>query len=283
MRSHALALVSLVSALLVARATVAETPVLRFEFQEGLLWIKVTVPQSAEPLNFLFDTGAGASVVNRGTADRLGLKLGGRVAVRGVSSTFTGRWLNTSARSGEVRLPPQYIAVDLRELSKSCRRPVDGLLGADFFRERIVQIDFEAKTIRLLAAYVPAHEAEGLPLQMRPCGMRVPITVNGHSNQWVRLDTGCATALQWVTARVRPEDCKHQVAVGLAELSIPQTQTEVWLGANEFHAVPTGIHAKPIFAGEAGLLGNGLLSRFSKVTIDAKSSRLFLEPRTVAP
>ena len=113
--------------------------------------------------------------------------------------------------------------------------------------------------------------------------MRVPISVNGHSNQWVRLDTGCATSLQWVIKNVRPEDCKRQVAIGLAELSIPQTETTVDLGDQQFTRVPTGLHNKPIFAGEAGLLGNGLLSRFSKVTIDAKSSRLFLEPRSVAP
>src|SRR6266478_4009034 len=47
-----------------------------FESHEGLLWVKATIPQSAEPLNLLLDTGAGASVINSGTADRLGLKFG---------------------------------------------------------------------------------------------------------------------------------------------------------------------------------------------------------------
>jgi hypothetical protein len=27
-----------------------------FEFKEGLLWVKVTVPESAQPLNFLLDS-----------------------------------------------------------------------------------------------------------------------------------------------------------------------------------------------------------------------------------
>jgi len=31
-------------------------------------------------------------------------------------------------------------------------------------------------------------------------GMRVPISVDGQKRQWVRLDTGCATAFQWVTS-----------------------------------------------------------------------------------
>ena len=108
--------------------------------------------------------------------------------------------------------------------------------------------------------------------------MCVPIAVNGQKRQWVRLDTGCATPLQWVTSSVRFQDCSPKVAIGLAEVSIPQTETAVEIGNHKFESVPTGLHEQPIFAGEAGLLGNGLLSRFSRVTIDAKSRRLILEP-----
>ena len=107
--------------------------------------------------------------------------------------------------------------------------------------------------------------------------MCVPIAVNGQKRQWVRLDTGCATPLQWVTSSVRFQDCNPKVAIGLAEISIPQTETAVEIGKCKFENVPTGLHEQPIFAGEAGLLGNGLLCRFSRVTIDAKSRRLILE------
>jgi hypothetical protein len=46
---------------------------------------------------------------------------------------------------------------------------------------------------------------------------------------------------------------------------------------HEFRNVPTGVHATAIFQGEAGLLGNGLLSCFSTVTIDANARGLMLE------
>ena len=278
MRRHVCAITTLAIALLKAQAatdTLAEMP---FEFREGLLWVKVTVVESAQPLNFLLDTGAGASVINRGTADRLGLHLGSEVNVHGVETTLLGYWLKgISAAAGTASLPGDYVAVDLTRLSHSCERPVDGLLGADFFRGRAVQIDFQTQTLRILKPDQPAPAGEALPLQMRPCGIRVPITVNGHKRQWVRLDTGCASPLQWVTSRVRPQECKPQVAIGLSELSIPQTQTTVEIGPHKFANVPTGLHKNPIFAGEAGLLGNGLLSRFSRVTIDAKAQRLILE------
>jgi hypothetical protein len=279
-RCHLCAITTLAIALLKAQAAQDVPAEIPFEFSEGLLWVKVTLPESSQPLNFLLDTGAGASVINRGTADRLGLHLGSEVNVRGVDATLSGYWLKgISAAAGTASLPGDYIAVDLTRLSHSCERPVDGLLGADFFRRRAVQIDFQARKLRVLKPNQLHSKGEILPLQIRPCGMRVPITVNGHQRQWVRLDTGCVSALQWVTSRVRPQECKPQVAIGLAEISIPQTQTTVEIGQQTFGNVPTGLHENAIFAGEAGLLGNGLLSRFASVTIDTKSRRLILEPR----
>lgn len=259
-----------------APITLAEFP---FEYREGLLWIEVVIPQSEKPLNFLVDTGAGVSVINLNTAKRIGLRLGQPVTVRGVETTLTGYWQqHMSAKVGDVRLPRNYLAVDLEKLSSSCERPVDGLVGADFFRDRVVQIDFDTRKIRLLKPDKSGKSNEALPLQLRSCGMRVPISVNAHERQWVRLDTGCATALQWVTSVV-PDQCTHQMAIGLTEVSIPQAKTTVGIGAYQFEGVPTGLHETAIFPGEAGLLGNGLLSRFSTVTIDAKAGRVILKGR----
>ena len=257
-----------------APATEAEFP---FQFREGLLWVEVRVRQTEQRLNFLVDTGSGVSAINLSTARSIGLKLGEKVVVQGVRTLLTGYWQqHLAAKIGEVDLPSEYLAVDLDKLSQSCERPVDGLVGADFFRGRIVQIDFENQVIRLLNTGSSRRSGESLPLQFRPCGMRVPIGVNGHSRQWVRLDTGCATALQWVTSGVKAEDCTRRMAVGLAEVSIPQTTTLVKLAEEQFKDVPTGLHSTPIFPGEAGLLGNGLLCRFSTITIDGKAGRLIL-------
>jgi hypothetical protein len=261
-----------------ASVVLAEFP---FQYREGLLWVEVTIPQSDKPLNFLLDTGAGVSAINLSTAKRIGLKLGREVEVHGVETMLTGYWQQRmSAKIGDVQLPHEYLAVDLEKLSRSCERPVDGLVGMDFFRGHIVQIDFDAQKIRLLKSAKAEKTDEVLKLEMRPCGMRVPVEVNDHKHQWVRLDTGCATALQWVTSDVPPEQCTgHRMAIGLAEVSIPQTTTTVGIGGHEFKNVPTGLHDAPIFPGEAGLLGNGLISHFSTVTIDTKAGRVILNER----
>jgi Aspartyl protease len=277
-RCRLFAIIILVAAFFQSQAapvTVAEFP---FQYREGLLWVEVTIPQSDKPLNFLLDTGAGVSAINLNTAKRIGLNLGQEVTVHGVETMLTGYWeQQMSAKVGDVQLPHKYLAVDLEKLSHSCECPNDGLIGMDFFRDHIVQIDFDAQKIRLLKSAKAEKADEVLPLEIRPCGMRVPVEVNDHVRQWVRLDTGCATALQWVTSEVRTEQCTHQMAIGLAEISIPQTTTTVGIGERQFKNVPTGLHETAIFPSEAGLLGNGLIARFSTVTIDAKAGRVILK------
>jgi len=250
---------------------------LPLKFHEGLLWLEVSVPQSEEPLHFLVDSGASASVVNLSTARRLGLKLGPKVSVTAVATTLTGHWpVKLSARTSQIELPDEFLALDLSKLSGACSRSVDGLIGADFFRDRVVQIDYAAQKLRVLDAAPTNADTNSVPLEARPCGFRVEVNVNGGKSQWVRVDTGCATAFQWVTSKERAERCTSKLAVGLAELSIPQTMTSVRIGNHYLDTVPTGLHRKAIFPGESGLLGNGLLATFGVVTIDAKAGRLFL-------
>jgi hypothetical protein len=250
-----------------------------FEYCEGLLWIQVQVPQSTRPLNFLFDTGAGVSVINSDTAKTLGLKTGSRIGVQGVHTTMTGHWpARLTATAGDLVLPSEYLALDLSKLARSCGRPLDGLLGADFIQGRVVEIDFESRQLRFVEAVSPSKSDTVVPLKVGRDCLCVPVGVNAGKPQWMRLDTGCATALQWVTSDIKTSSQSDKPAIGLAELAIPQAETTVALGAARFDRVPTGIHHTAIFPDEAGLLGNGLLSRFKTVTIDTKSARLVLGP-----
>ena len=256
-----------------AAASATEFP---FEYREGLLWVQVQAAESKEPLRFMLDSGAQVSVVNLDTAKRLGLPLGERVNVSGVQTTMKGYWpQKLSANANGVALPSDFLALDLSKLNAACTQVVDGLIGADFFKHRIVQIDFAAQKIRLLKADdVPATKTDTFPLEIRRYGLCVKTSVNGGKPQRLRMDTGCATALQWVTSKVQPECGTSKVAIGLAELSILQTKTTVSLAGHTFRDVPTGLHRDAIFDGEAGLLGNGLLSRFDTVTIHSRARRL---------
>ncbi len=250
-----------------------------FEYCEGLLWVQIQIPQSAHPLNFLFDTGAEVSVINADTAAVLGLSAGEKIHVQGVQAATTGHWpVRLAAKAGNVDLPSKYLSLDLSRLAHSCSRPLDGLLGADFIQGKVVEIDFQSHLIRFREQIFPAKSDVDLPLKASGKCFCVSVRVNNGQSQWVRLDTGCATALQWVTADAEVRAQSAIPAIGLAGLAIPQTQTTVSLGGKQFDQVPTGLHRHAIFAGESGLLGNGLLNRFKTVTIDTKSARLVLSP-----
>lgn len=259
----------------VQAAASAEFP---FQFQDGFLRVEVSVDRVEKPLNFLLDTGAGVSVIDREVMTRLGFKPSRPVIVNGVGTNTTGFWpQRIAARVGGVALPRHWLAVDLTALGRACATPVDGLIGADFFRGKVVQIDFRERKIRLLTPEQSRKlQGEMLALDMRRCGLRVPVKVNSGQSQWLRLDTGCAAPLHWVTASINPVHCGRQLAVGLAQLSLPTTNVTVGLGSRQFEEISAVIHEREIFAGEAGLLGNGLLARYARITVDAKAGRLIL-------
>jgi hypothetical protein len=149
-----------------------------FHYRDGLLWIEVTAPSSQRVLNFLLDSGAQVSVVHSATARELGLSGGRPVSVLGVGSRESGRWPQTLvARAGDVQLPRQYLNLDLNHLSGSCTNAaVDGIVGADFFRDKVVQLDFRGSVVRVLDRAEYGISSQVLPLKFglaeyfSPCG-----------------------------------------------------------------------------------------------------------------
>src|SRR5258708_13477962 len=89
----------------------AEIPI---SYSGGLLWVRVSIPQSSEPLNFLLDSGAATSVLTRQTAHRLGIKLLQHVSVRGVGTQTVGYWPEPlTASIPAARLSHNFLTVAL--------------------------------------------------------------------------------------------------------------------------------------------------------------------------
>jgi hypothetical protein len=267
-----------------APAVVAEIP---FEYSKGLIWMDAQTDGSREPLHLLLDSGAEVSVIDLSAARRLSLPLGAKVGVSGVGSATEGYWPQAlSASAGGVALPGKYLALDLSQASAGCERHVDGLVGLDFFRGRIVQIDFDAGKIRILKTADLEGTHECLPMETRPSGLIVKGSVESHSPQWLRLDTGCASSLQWVTRRLGHSQASGgnaEPAIGLDVVTILQGEVSVRLGNYTFRHVPAGLHQDPIFPGESGLLGTGLLTCFKTVTLDTQAGRMILGERHGSP
>jgi hypothetical protein len=97
----------------------------------------------------------------------------------------------------------------------------------------------------------------------------------------MRLDTGCDAALEWVVSGTEKRRTGRS-SIGLTGISVRHINTSVQLGKQYFNAVTTGIHREPIFPGEAGLLGNDLLSKF-RLTIDQPGNRVIFENPIMKP
>src|SRR5262245_16437725 len=247
------------------------------QYRGGLIWLKVDVTGKSGPLSFLLDSGASVSAIDLQTARRLGVHLGNRQVVQGVNGQgFAYRVNDLQAVCGGIALPKSVLAIDLRALSGTCEQPVDGILGVDVFRGRIVQISFTEGRVRILEKCDPnLANCEILPIRMCNDVFCVPVRVAGNPAQWMRLDTGCDAALEWVVGKTEKRGTGGS-SIGLSGISVRHMNTSLQFGKLCFKAVTTGVHTEPIFPGEAGLLGNGLLSKFC-LTIDQPGNRVIFE------
>ncbi len=249
----------------------ASTQAVPIFLHDGLVW--ADVDSGGTKLHFVVDTGAASSCVNLAAARRLGLALVDDLNVLGVGGRATGyECSGFQARVGGMRLPEDVVVLDLSGPSRGCRETIDGLIGADFFRGKVVRIDYARG---LLSREEGVALGSGAPLRFKDGVICVPVAVNGQPARWTRLDTGCTAPLYWCGGMaLRPKGAHESVA--LAAWTGSAIRAEVTVGAAHIGYLPVKLRAREIFPGEAGLLGNGALSRY-RITIDGVGGRLLLE------
>jgi hypothetical protein len=137
-----------------------------------------------------------------------------------------------------------------------------------------VQIDYAAGKVRILNREELHASGEILPLSMRNGAMCVRVRVNGGSAKWMRIDTGCNSAVECVASDSTAKKLARP-SVATAAGSPRFISGEITLGNAHATSVKVGLHERAFFAGESGLLGNALLSRF-RITIDHPKKRLIL-------
>jgi hypothetical protein len=249
---------------------------IRIQYQDGLIWLKAEVPAKAKSLNFILDSGAGVSLIDLDQARALGVRIRDSESVQGVSGRAVAyRVDDFQANSGGVVLPKSVLAINLQAISQRCHQPIDGILGMDFFRGRIVQIDFAARRVRIMEREsLSLADGEILPTKIWNDAICVPIRVAENPAQWIRVDTGCDACLEWVVSGPGKR-LTEGTSFGLSHFRRDYVKTTVQIGKQRF-VVAAAVHEEPMFSGEAGLLGNGLLSKF-RLTIDEPGSRIIFE------
>jgi predicted aspartyl protease len=121
-----------------------------FELMNNLIYVRARVNNSA-PLWFILDTGASVTILNERVAKGLGLR-----ALRRERSTGTGGAIEVGMIDGVSLSMPGVTVTDqtvgafpLDQLAPIAGRSVGGVIGYDFIKEFVLEIDYAASQLNL--------------------------------------------------------------------------------------------------------------------------------------
>ena len=134
-----------------ARENFVEVP---FEFIRNQIVVQVKIAGKG-PFNMLFDTDTDPSAIDLATAHELGLQLGSKGYQGTGGGTETNLVYPTKLPTVEIEnITAKQVsaaAIDLTKLSGKLGKPIHGVLGYSFLKDRIFQIDYSASKIRFYA------------------------------------------------------------------------------------------------------------------------------------
>ena len=178
-----------------------------------------------------------------------------------------------TATGQDFQLQPQPWYIQLNELEQLLGCAVDGFLGADFFGEHSIEIDFMEQTLVLNAPNPEWSPQFQLPLQ----GWRVPLSYDDRPEQLWFIDTGSKLCFRWTEIHGGPQSPNHR----FPSVHGPARFDLVADGRFSFNERPLGraTVAKPHVQSPnlAGIVGQNLLSQFH-CYFDRQSGLLRLKP-----
>lgn len=275
--------------------------VIPFELVTRHILIRGKINNSG-PLWFIFDTGDKVAIVDLERAKSLGLSLQGEVKVGGAGAgTLKGSTVRDASLTVigvEGNPQPVVLAIPLDGLEPRFGHDIDGIIGADFIKQFVVEVDYPARVLRLhdKNKFVYSGSGEILPLTFVHGGHPIidgEITVTGRPAVKGRfvLDFGSGASLAFHTPFVEQQNLlapsqKTISAMGaggaggkitgrsgrVAELRIRKFQIDNPLTL--FSEDKRGAFASSEIQGNIGAM---ILSKF-KALLDYGRDRIILEP-----
>lgn len=239
---------------------------------------------------FIFDTGAGATVIDTAVAQRLGLESFGSLRMKGVGGTVDAKyWEGRSLALGPVSTQgPVMVGGDLSFLNPHMGVEIGGIIGYDLLGRVAAEIDMAGGGVSIHdpAVYaLPRGEWAELTLSGRVPTARA--TFEGHEGMFT-LDTGAGkdsvTMMAMVTKRLKLLEARETQPASMGGVGgmVPARAGELeWmeLAGQRFAPVkatfatePTGVFGSHYLAGN---IGGGLLGRFTLV-LDYQGGRMAL-------
>jgi predicted aspartyl protease len=258
--------------------------------------LKVRVNDSP-PLNFTIDTGSDVfAIITNRQAKNLGLtpRNGYKVGV----AANVGEIEAATIPSANLTLPGvealnQRIEVIMSDdATDPDESNIDGVLGLEFLKNFIVEIDYEAQTLSLFAPQKYHYKGTGetVPIKIKDGSpmVHLKMTTAGGKNieDDFEIDNGMSSSLAFRTPAVRKYGLMQEVQTIQAPLDVePGGEYRRRIGRLRSIQLGRFVIENPTVSlsenveGEGGLIGDEILRRF-KVIFDFSHHRMILEPNS---
>jgi hypothetical protein len=149
--------------------------VIPFELVNRHILIRTRIGES-DPLWFIFDTGDRLAIIDLERANSLGLKLQGEVNVGGAGAgTLKGSYVRDATvrvLGAEQNPQPVVLAIPLSGLEPKFGHNIDGIIGTDFIRQFVLEVDYPARVLRLYDKdkFVYSGTGEIVPIKLNAAG-----------------------------------------------------------------------------------------------------------------
>ncbi len=264
-----------------------------FELFGDHIFIKVSVDDS-EPLDFIFDTGSGLTVIDEEVAERLKLALK-KVKLNEMKSHFDLVKHNYIEINGFLMEKNINIyATELKHLEMSLGRYFDGILGYDLLHHHTVHIDYDNLTMDIYDHGNGPKDGDAIPFRLLKSipTIRGKVVLNNneaHDGQFF-LMTGAGTTLDFNTPYAQKWDVIHKTGKhysyptkGISEVETLHYEGHIIsleFGKQIVEDLPIGISTATsgIQAHKhvAGIIGSRILREFN-VTIDIPDKMIWIK------
>lgn len=149
----------------------------KIETLDGLVFVPVQLNKAPQRW-FVLDTGSSRMLIEKKLARELAIPLDGH---RSIGGAGTGRVPIEFVRHVRFEVPGlampdvEFAAADLTALEALVGRPIEGIIGYDFFASNVVAVDYETNTLTVTAqdTFAPPADAEKIPMTFDKKWIRV--------------------------------------------------------------------------------------------------------------
>lgn len=270
-----------------------------FEYFKRHIYVAVRV-NGMPGFIFMLDSGANRNILNLRTARQLGMTPVDVTREKNVGLADgridVAREEPVRAAVGPAAIADAMAVVDLSSFERRFGHPTDGLLGAPFWQQFVVKVDFKKRLLSLYPAERYAYHGSGIDVPLRESrqGMVIPVTLGAtkYDSQTtaMEVDTGSNVSLSLY------RHCVHRLHLEQSVLhartgegygvngEFASTQGLVdflWIGNVEASDLPVDYFepSQPIHprCDVAGSIGNGILQNFQSVIFDVPHRRIVFE------